>query len=263
MRRDNARNWLVCTPNCPACEPHTTSTDSAIDAFQDFSRPTHFVTGRAALETLPTGHFDVGPPCASLRDGLWPTLLRESPSRARPRSGGSASGAPTELNPYARDLRFHQLLVSPKRYKCWSGHDHPCPRGDLNACPTGGMEGHRQAPAPAVSWRNTLADHLCRASESTQNHWRQHHPKHHQRPQPRAGRRMRAERCGGPGTAVSNRYLTRRIAVSRAHRVRWWCTTPAMRTGGAGTWRRSGGSPAIDRCARRWDETGDTLDAAR
>jgi hypothetical protein len=29
--------------------------DSAIGAFQDFSRPAHFVTGRAALEALPAG----------------------------------------------------------------------------------------------------------------------------------------------------------------------------------------------------------------
>jgi hypothetical protein len=44
----------------------------------------------------------------------------------------SANRALTELNPYACDLRFHQLLVSLKRYKYWSEHDHLCPRGDLN-----------------------------------------------------------------------------------------------------------------------------------
>ena len=90
--QEHVRNWLICAPNCPACEPHATSTDSAIDAFQDFSRPTHFVTERAALETLPGGQFDVDAPCASLRDGLRPTLLRGSPSRARPRSGGRQAG---------------------------------------------------------------------------------------------------------------------------------------------------------------------------
>ena len=76
----------------PCVRTACNDTDSAIDAFQDFSRPTHFVTGRAALETLPTGQFDVDAPCASLRDGLRPTLLRESPSRARPRSGGRQAG---------------------------------------------------------------------------------------------------------------------------------------------------------------------------
>jgi hypothetical protein len=42
-----------------------------------------------------------------------------------------AGRAPTELNPYVCDLRFHQLLVSLKRYKRWSDHDHSVSEGGL------------------------------------------------------------------------------------------------------------------------------------
>ena len=45
-----------------------------------------------SIRPLPTGQFDVHAPCASLRDGFRPPLLRESPSRARPRSGGRQAG---------------------------------------------------------------------------------------------------------------------------------------------------------------------------
>jgi len=51
------------------------------------------------LETLPTGQFDVHAPCASLRDGLGPTLLRESPSRAKPRSGDRQAGLQPSWTP--------------------------------------------------------------------------------------------------------------------------------------------------------------------
>jgi hypothetical protein len=37
----------------------TPRAESAIAAFHDFSRSTHFVAGRAALETLPTGQSHV------------------------------------------------------------------------------------------------------------------------------------------------------------------------------------------------------------
>jgi hypothetical protein len=61
---------------------------------------------------LPTCQFDANGLCASLRDGLRPTLPRESP--AEPGRGpevGPAELQPT-LNPYACDLRVHQLPVS-------------------------------------------------------------------------------------------------------------------------------------------------------
>jgi hypothetical protein len=41
----------------------------------------------------------------------------------------SASG-PNRIEPLACDLRFHQVLASLKRHKCWSGHDHLVSEGE-------------------------------------------------------------------------------------------------------------------------------------
>jgi hypothetical protein len=99
-------------------------------AFQDLSRSTHFVSGRAALETLPTGqsmYMHDARRCVA--GSAEPAAQVVMPSQAAFR--WSASRSPTELNPYACDLRFHRLLVSHKRYKCWSGHDHLVSEGGV------------------------------------------------------------------------------------------------------------------------------------
>ena len=60
---------------------------------------------------LPTGQSHAQMPCASLHDGLRPTLRRESPAEPGRIPEVAPAGLQTELNPYARDLGFHRMLV--------------------------------------------------------------------------------------------------------------------------------------------------------
>jgi hypothetical protein len=53
----------------------------------------------------------------------------------RPRFRGRASRTLTELNPYVPDLRLYRRFDRALWHFCWSEHDHPCSRGELNRSP--------------------------------------------------------------------------------------------------------------------------------